>query len=115
MTVDNLNALVYKDDGAFKPLYEDLRTTRMAEGQIRITLLQALIAGMKSGVFEADSEAVRAECGTRKCYDGANFGKNFNNNAALFDGFDKYERGTKLRLSEDGRKEPAEVIKELAK
>ena len=53
------------------------------------------------------------ECTQRKCYDQNNFSNNFNNNAPLFD-FEKYSKSlTVLRLSEDGRKELSEVIKEL--
>lgn len=42
VSIEQLNNLFYKDDGKIAPLYEDLKTTRMAEGQIRIALLQAL-------------------------------------------------------------------------
>lgn len=34
ITLDHLNQLFYKDAGEIKPLYEDLKTTRMAESQI---------------------------------------------------------------------------------
>lgn len=33
ITLDHLNQLFYKDGGEIKPLYEDLKTTRMAESQ----------------------------------------------------------------------------------
>lgn len=114
LSMDVLNELFYKEGEEIKPLYEDLKTTRMAEGQIRITLLQTLMAGMKTGEFIADGEAVRTESQVRKCYDKTNFAKNFKNSANLFDGFESYEKTTPLRLSEDGRKELAELIKELA-
>jgi hypothetical protein len=115
LKLDDLNALFYKEGGEFKPLYEDIKTTRMSEGQVRITLLQALVAGMTNGEFEADGEAVRSECKTRKCYDSANFAANFARSSNLFDGFTKYEKDGRLKLSDDGRKELAELIKELAK
>ncbi len=41
VTLDHLNNLYYKDGEAIMPLYEDLKTTRLAESQVRITLLQA--------------------------------------------------------------------------
>ena len=113
LTIDDINALFFKEGAEVKPLYEDLKTTRMAEGQIRITLLHALTNGMKTGEFEADVEAVRAECNARKCYDSTNFSGNFKKNASLFDG--EYEKGTPLRLSEAGKTELAEVVRELAK
>ncbi len=113
VSIDQLNNLFYKDDGNIAPLYEDLKTTRMAEGQIRIALLQALRSAMSNGEFQASVDDIRAEANARKCYDKSNFAANFNNNAGLFD-FEKYEKSmTTVKLSEDGRKELAEVIKEL--
>jgi hypothetical protein len=115
ITLDHLNQLFYKDGGEIKPLYEDLKTTRMAESQIRAALLHALLSAMKSGEFVADGEAVRAEVQQRKAYDKANFAANFKNNASLFEGFESYVKANPIRLSEDGRKELAELIKELAR
>jgi hypothetical protein len=115
ITLDHLNQLFYKEGDDIKPLYEDLKTTRMAEGQIRITLLHALLAVMSTGEFVADGEAVRAEVQQRKSYDRPNFATNFKNSATLFESFEAYAKGTALRLSEDGRKELAELIKELAR
>lgn len=115
ITLDQLNSLFYKDNGDIKSLYEDLKTTRMAEGQIRVTLLHALLAGIRTGEFVADGEAVRAEVQQRKSYDSTNFTKNFKNSSNLFDGFESYEKGAQLRLSDDGKKELAELIKELAR
>ena len=58
-------------------------------------------------------EAVRTECRDRKTLDSTNFAANYKNNASLFD-FEKFDRETKaLRLAEDGRKELAQLIKEL--
>jgi hypothetical protein len=113
VTLDHLNNIYYKEDEAVMPLYEDLKTTRLAESQVRIALLQSLRNAISNGDFEAAVADVRTECTQRKCYDQNNFGNNFNNNAALFD-FGKYTKTvTELRLSENGRKQLAEVIKEL--
>lgn len=113
ITIEQLNNLFYKDGGKIASLYEDLKTTRMAEGQIRIALLQALGSAMSTGEFQASVEDIRSEANARKCYDQNNFAKNFNNNSSLFD-FDKYDKSmATIKLSEDGRKELAEVIKEL--
>jgi hypothetical protein len=113
LSIDQLNNLFYKEDDKILPLYEDLKTTRMAEGQIRVALLQTLHNALRAGDFEAQVEDIRKECADRKCYDGANFTANFKNNQSLFD-FDKYTKQTKsLRLSDSGRKELAAVIKEL--
>jgi hypothetical protein len=113
ISIEQLNNLFYKDDGKIAPLYEDLKTTRMAEGQIRIALLQSLRNSMSNGEFQASVAEVRTEATARKCYDKSNFAANFNNNASLFE-FEKYEKSTQtVKLSEDGRKELAEIIKEL--
>lgn len=113
VSIGELNNLFYKEGTTIKPLYEDLKTTRMAEAQIRVTLLQALRSALADGEFIAQVEAVRAECRDRKALDGANFAANYKNNGSLFD-FQKYDKDTKaIRLSEDGRKELAQLIKEL--
>jgi hypothetical protein len=113
VTIAEINNLFYKDAGVITPLYEDVKTTRMSEAQIRITLLQSLKSALGDGEFAATVEAVRTECRDRKTLDGANFAANYKNNATLFD-FEKFDRETKaLRLTEDGRKELAQLIKEL--
>ncbi len=114
LSVDDLNQVFYKDGKAFLPLYEDLKTTRAAESQVRVGLLRALESALHTGEFEFNGEEVRDECQARKCYDGKNFSANFKNNASLFDKFSKYNKTLSvIRLSEDGRKELAELIKEL--
>jgi len=113
ISIGELNNLFYKEGTTIKPLYEDLKTTRMSEAQVRITLLQALGSALLNGEFTAQVEAVRVECRDRKALDSANFAANYKNNGSLFD-FDKYDKDTKaVRLSEDGRKELAQLIKEL--
>lgn len=117
LTIADLNQLFYKDGkdgGEFRPLYEDLKTTKAAESQIRIALLHALVSGMTSGEFQFDGENVRKECQTRKCYDVANFSANFKKNTALFDAFEKYDKQSPLiKLSESGREQLAALIREL--
>jgi len=113
LTVENLNQLFYKEDNNILPLYDDLKTTRVSESQIRITLLQCLHEAIKSGDFKANLDAVRDEAVTRKCYDVKNWANNFNNNAHLFD-FEKYSKKIKIvSLSETGKTELANLIKEL--
>jgi hypothetical protein len=113
-TIDDLNQILYKEGDELRPLFEDLKTTKTSESQIRIALLQALTSGIKSGEFQFDGEEVRKECQTRKCYDAGNFSANFKNSASLFDGFEKYDKQSPMiRLSEDGRMALAQVISEL--
>lgn len=115
VSIGDLNEVLYKEDGQFLPLYEDLKSTKMSESQIRIALLCALRQGLSSGTFEFDGEEVRKECVSRKCYDPSNFTTNFKNSAGFFDGFDKYDKASPMvRLSEDGRAALANLIRELA-
>jgi hypothetical protein len=113
LSVNHLNNLFFKENGEVKPLYEDVKTTKTSESQVRITLLLALRNAIKDGDFEIEVEAVREECAQRKCYDSKNFNANYNNNKASFD-FEKFDKDTKVvRLSEEGRKGLAQVIQEL--
>ena len=114
LSIEDLNEILYKENGTILPLFDDLKTTKTSESQLRIALLQALILGIETGDFTFDGEQVRRECQLRKCYDSANFTSTFKNNAVLFDNFEKYDKETPLvRLSEEGRKRLAEVIKDL--
>lgn len=113
VSISEVNNLFYKEGTEIKPLYEDLKTTRMSEVQIRVTLLQTLLSVLSDGEFTAQVDNVRTECRDRKALDGANFAANYKNNGSLFD-FVKYDKDTKtLRLSENGKKELAQLIKEL--
>lgn len=113
LTIDHLNQLFYKEGTEILSLYDDLKTTRTAESQIRITLLQCLHSAIQTGEFETTVEAVREEAKTRKCNDPYNWGNNYTNNAVLFD-FNKYSKKVNvIKLSEQGKTELADVIKEL--
>jgi hypothetical protein len=113
-TIGDLNQILYKEGDELRPLFEDLKTTKTSESQIRIALLQALTSGIGSGEFQFDGEEVRKECQARKCYDAGNFSANFKNSADLFDGFEKYDKQSPtIRLSEVGRSALARVIDEL--
>jgi hypothetical protein len=113
-TIADLNQLFYKDGDELKPLYEDLKTTKVSESQIRIALLAALKEGIQTGDFIFDGEAVRSECQVRKCYDKANFAATFKRNATLFDGFEAYDsEASKIRLSESGKEMLSGLIVEL--
>jgi hypothetical protein len=111
--VEQINNLFFKENTEVKPLYDDLKTTKTSESQIRVALLLALKKAMTTGDFVAETSAVRDECNERKCYDVKNFGNNFNNRNALFD-FDKFTKETaSVRLAEPGKSALAEVIKDL--
>ncbi len=114
ITVSNLNELFYKENGSFESLVTDLGVTKMSEAQIRITPLQTLHNALASGDFFTTVENVREECKMRKSYDGTNFTANFKNNTSLFD-FGAWTKDvTELKLSEEGKKSLANVIKALS-
>lgn len=112
--MEHINQLFYKEEGNFLPLYDDLKTTKTAESQIRVGLLHSLLKGMHTGDFEFNGEAVRDEVQIRKSYDAGNFTANFKNNQTLFDGYDKYDKSSPMiRLSAEGKERLAEIIKDL--
>ena len=113
-TVDDLNQIFFKDGDTIGSLYDDLKTTKASETQIRIGLLSALRSAIHDGEFTFSGEEVREECQLRKAYDQTNFSVNFKNNASLFEGFEKYEKTSPtIRLSEVGKKRLADLIVEL--
>lgn len=114
LTVEHINQLFYKEEGKFLPLYDDLKTTKASESQIRIALLHSLLKGMHTGDFEFNGESVREEAQVRKCYDGPNFAAHFRNSRELFEAFSKYSKTSPtIKLSADGKAKLAEVIKDL--
>ncbi len=114
LAVEQINQIFYKEDGEIKPLYDDLKTTKAAESQIRIALLFALQNAIQNGDFQFNGEEVRKETQSRKCFDAANFTTNFKNNKFLFDNFESYERNNPLiNLSTDGKTKLAQIIKDL--
>jgi len=61
LSIDHVNNLFYKEDGETRALFEDLKTTLMSDGQIRIALLQAFSNAIGTGNFDAGVEAVRED------------------------------------------------------
>ncbi len=113
LTTEQLSQLFYKEGDQTLPLYDDLNTTRTSESQIRITLLQCLKSAIKTGNFQTTVEAAKEEATTRKCYDMNNWSNNYSNNAELFD-FEKYSKKVQtITLSNEGKKELANLIKEM--
>jgi hypothetical protein len=113
VTLTELNNLFYKTGTEVLPLFDDLKTTRVSEAQIRVALLQTLRNALASGEFRTVVEEVRTECRDRKSYDQGNFAANFKNNQSPFD-FDSYTKDTvELRLSESGKKELSQLVKEM--
>lgn len=115
VTIADINALYYREGDEIKPLYDDLGSAVMSECQLRLALLEALETAFETGAFEFRGESVREKCKIYKCYDSPNFTRNFKSNQALLDGYEKYDRGARIRLSTAGKSRLAEVIKELAR
>ena len=114
LTIGDINQIFYKEGSEVMPLYEDLKSTKVSECQLRIALLLALKSGIQGGAFEFDGEVVREECRARKCYDQANFATIFKNNKELFEGFEKYKKTSPMiQLSGEGKEKLASVVKEL--
>ncbi len=114
VTIEHVNQLFYKEGANILPLFDDLKTTRTSESQIRITLIQCFLNAIQSGNFSTSLETVQEEAIKRKCYDSKNWTNNFTNNAALFDFGEKFTRKIPtIRLSEQGKTELTDLIKEL--
>jgi len=114
LAIEHINQIFYKEGDRILPLYDDLRSTKASECQIRIGLLIALKNAIQNGNFQFSGEVVREECGIRKCYDQNNFAANFKNNTELFEGFEKYKKQLPIiQLSSEGKAKLAELIKEL--
>jgi hypothetical protein len=114
VTVGQINQIFYQENGDLKPLYDDLKTTKAAESQIRIALLTALKNAINTGDFQFNGEDIRKETQTRKCYDAPNFAANFKKNKMLFDSFEAYDKSNPtISLSTEGKTRLAEIIKDL--
>lgn len=114
VTLEDLNNLFYKEEDEFEPLFDDLKTTKMADAQIRLALLEALKNALKDGNFKFSISRVRELCETHKSYNQANFSSNFKKNKVLFG--EEYSRGTKeLSLSPKGKKELEKIVIEIAR
>ena len=113
VSLEDLNLVFYKEGEQFLPLFDSLGTTKTSESQIRVALLSSLQSALTDGEFQVSIEEAKAECQQRKCYDVNNWRNNFNNNSRLFD-FKKFTKETKaLKLSDEGKKELAQIVKEL--
>ena len=117
ITVDHINELYYKEDGKIMPLYETLKSTSMAECQVRLALLTAFENAYvdNNGEMAFNCEIVRTRCQTMKCYNGKNFTSYFKQNESLWEVWpEKYETNLVVTLSAEGKKELAKVLIDLA-
>lgn len=106
-----LRGLVFVEEGQVLFVQEP-DTQKISKGQINWALLLALKSAISGNEFQVDPEDVRSVCIEKGLYDRANFTKNFKTNKALFNKVPTTQGGS-VRLSQDGEKRLAELIKEL--
>jgi hypothetical protein len=112
ISLEQINNLFYKEDGEFKPLFDDLKSTKVSESQIRLSLLEAFKNAIKTGDFSFNTDRIKELCDIYKCYDLANFSTHFKNNRKFF--MEDYKKGSVLTLSPVGKTRLVEIIKEIA-
>ena len=110
--IEQINNIFYKEGSEFKPVYDHLKTTKLSESQIRVTLLEALRQGLVSGEFGTDTDKVKDLCEIYKCYDSPNYAATFKRLSELFN--EEYKKGVTLTLSPKGKEKLVEIIKDLA-
>lgn len=114
VTLEQLNDIFYKENDSIRPLYDDLKTTKMSDAQIRLALLGALENALTSGDFVIELEKIRKMCELHKCYDAGNFTTNFKKSKSYFT--EEYKKGlTMFTLSAEGKKQALAVVSELAR
>ena len=112
LTIESINNLFYRENEEFQPLYDDLRTNKMADSQIRLTLLESLRNAMHNGEFKVSSDNVRELCETHKCLSKSNFATTFKTHKNLFKS--EYKKGSDLVLSPKGKEELVQIAIEVA-
>lgn len=113
LSLEEINNIFYKENGDFLPLYDDLKSPKIAEAQIRVALMEALKNGLKTGDFSFNVQTIRKLCETYKCYDGSNFAANFKTNKQNFN--EDYTTNGNMSLTSKGKEEMVKIAKELAK
>ncbi|MDD2646821.1 MAG: hypothetical protein PHV78_02500 [Patescibacteria group bacterium] len=112
VTLSEINNIFYKENGELKPVFDDLKSSKMSESQIKLALLEALKNAIQTGDFKFDTFYIRQQCDAYKCFDSANFASNFKKQNKLFN--EVYRNGIAMSLTTEGKNELIKVIKELA-
>lgn len=111
VTLVHINNIFYKNGNEYMQLFDDLKTTKAKESQIRLSLIEALKNAMTNGDYIFDPEKIRSDCDAFKCYDAANFSKNFKLEKVLFK--EDYKKGQTMSLTAEGKKKLKEIVIEL--
>jgi hypothetical protein len=59
LSIEHINNVFFQEAKEVKPLYDDLKTTKTSESQIRVTLLLALRKAIRTGEFDAETTVVK--------------------------------------------------------
>jgi hypothetical protein len=89
----------------------DLKAKKTSQQQRRLALLIGTRHQFMDGSFDVPNDELREMCVTYGAYDAANFATNIKNFKEIFAGF---KSGAKNKLSPVGKKEAADLIKELS-
>lgn len=111
LSINDINNAFYKEGEEIKPLFDDLKSSKISESQIKLALIEAFKNGIKTGDFKFDTIIVKQQCEVYKCYDANNFATYFKNRSDLFS--EPYTRNSVMSLSSEGKKELISVIKAL--
>jgi len=112
LLISDINNAFYKEGEEIKPLFDDLKSSKISESQIKLALIEAFKNSVKTGDFTFNTDVVKQQCEIYKCYDSANFSSYFKNKSNLFS--EEYKRSSVMSLSTDGKKELISTIKALA-
>jgi hypothetical protein len=112
LTLGELNNVFYKENNEIKPLFDDLKSSKVSESQIKIALIEAFKNGYNKGEFSFNTDTVKQQCDVYKCYDQPNFASHFKKQENLFN--EQYVRSSVMSLSSEGKKELVKVLKDLA-
>jgi hypothetical protein len=109
ITPQQIEQLFHIEGGQIFPIWS-LRTTKFAEGQMHIALMQSLKRALESGEFSFEQDEVRKEAREKRTYDDKNFSANFKYREAYFT---KLAKDGLSPLSDDGMNALAALIRQL--
>lgn len=114
LTEEQLSEVVMMDEGEVHFVREP-KGEKNATAQIQWALLLALKTALLGGDLVVDPEAVRSVCIDKGFYDKANFATNFKtaSNKAFFQKL-LSPQGEPARLSQQGERQLAQILKDLA-
>lgn len=107
----NLEAIFHISESGVRPLFSDLKVTKVAKKEIRLACLLGLKYAILEGDFRIPLEELREWAVDQNAYDAPNFMAHLKNNKKYFV---KVKSGEDTHLSAEGKKEAASIIKDLS-